>query len=84
MTEPRNYLLRMVVFIVLVLAMLAFAMGLDPLYVGAHHLARFMVLGLAMPFIVAGTSVLLVASVSVSFLSFKAAAANPGDSLRHE
>lgn len=35
------------------MAMLAFAMGLDPLYVGAHHLARFMVLGLAMPFIVA-------------------------------
>jgi membrane AbrB-like protein len=35
------------------MAMLAFAMGLDPLYVGAHHLARFMLLGLAMPFIVA-------------------------------
>ncbi len=35
------------------MAMLAFAMGLDPLYVGAHHLARFIVLGLAMPFIVA-------------------------------
>ncbi len=34
------------------MAMLAFAMGLDPLYVGAHHLARFMLLGLAMPFIV--------------------------------
>jgi membrane AbrB-like protein len=35
------------------MAMLAFAMGLDPLYVGAHHLARFMLVGLAMPFIVA-------------------------------
>uniref|UniRef100_UPI002FC7575E AbrB family transcriptional regulator n=1 Tax=Bosea sp. (in: a-proteobacteria) TaxID=1871050 RepID=UPI002FC7575E len=34
------------------MAMLAFAMGLDPLYVGAHHLARFMLLGLAMPLIV--------------------------------
>jgi len=34
------------------MAMLAFAMGLDPLYVGAHHLARFMLLGLSMPFIV--------------------------------
>jgi membrane AbrB-like protein len=35
------------------MAMLAFSMGLDPLYVGAHHLARFFALGLAMPFIVA-------------------------------
>lgn len=35
------------------MAMLAFSMGLDPLYVGAHHLARFMLLGLAMPFVVA-------------------------------
>lgn len=35
------------------MAMLAFAMGLDPLYVGAHHLTRFMVLGLAMPFLLA-------------------------------
>lgn len=35
------------------MAVLAFAMGLDPLYVGAHHLARFLLLGLAMPFIVA-------------------------------
>ena len=34
------------------MAMLAFAMGLDPLYVGAHHLTRFMLLGLAMPFVV--------------------------------
>lgn len=35
------------------MAMLAYAMGLDPLYVGAHHLTRFMVLGLAMPFLLA-------------------------------
>ena len=35
-------------------------------------------------FIVAGLSVLLVACLSVSFLSFKAATANPTDSLRHE
>lgn len=34
------------------MAMLAFAMGLDPLYVGAHHLTRFMLLGLLMPFLV--------------------------------
>lgn len=34
------------------MALLAFAMGLDPLYVGAHHLVRFMALGLAMPFLV--------------------------------
>jgi membrane AbrB-like protein len=34
------------------MAMLAFAMGLDPLYVGAHHLARFMMLGLVMPLLV--------------------------------
>jgi membrane AbrB-like protein len=34
------------------MAMLAFAMGLDPLYVGAHHLTRFMLLGLLMPFVV--------------------------------
>lgn len=35
------------------MAMLAFTLGLDPLFVGAHHLARFVVLGLAMPLIVA-------------------------------
>lgn len=35
------------------MAILAFALGLDPLYVGAHHLVRFIGLGLAMPFIVA-------------------------------
>lgn len=34
------------------MAMLAFAMGLDPLYVGAHHLTRFMLLGLLMPLLV--------------------------------
>jgi len=34
------------------MALLAFAMGLDPLYVGAHHLVRFMALGLLMPFLV--------------------------------
>lgn len=35
------------------MAMLAFSLGLDPLYVGAHHLTRFMLLGLVMPFVVA-------------------------------
>jgi len=35
-------------------------------------------------FIVAGLSVLIVAFLSVSFLSFKAASANPSDSLRQE
>ncbi|MBN9467756.1 MAG: AbrB family transcriptional regulator [Bosea sp.] len=34
------------------MAMLAFAMGLDPLYVGAHHLVRFMLVGLSMPFVI--------------------------------
>ena len=34
------------------MALLAFAMGLDPLYVGAHHLVRFMLLGLLMPVLV--------------------------------
>jgi uncharacterized membrane protein AbrB (regulator of aidB expression) len=33
------------------MAMLAFAMGLDTLYVGAHHLIRFVVIGLAMPLV---------------------------------
>lgn len=33
------------------MAMLAFAMGLDTLYVGAHHLVRFVVIGLAMPLV---------------------------------
>jgi len=31
------------------MAMLAVALGLDPLYVGAHHLARFMAVGLLLP-----------------------------------
>ncbi|AMJ59111.1 hypothetical protein AXW83_01265 [Bosea sp. PAMC 26642] len=35
------------------MAMLAFAMGLDTLYVGSHHLVRFLMIGIAMPFIVA-------------------------------
>jgi len=34
------------------MAMLAFAMGLDTLYVGSHHLVRFMVIGFAMPFLI--------------------------------
>ncbi len=33
------------------MAMLAFAMGLDMLYVGSHHLMRFLVIGFAMPFV---------------------------------
>ena len=35
------------------MAMLAFAMGLDTLYVGSHHLVRFLVIGVVMPIIVA-------------------------------
>jgi uncharacterized protein len=34
------------------MAMLAVALGLDPLYVGAHHLVRFVAIGLLLPFIV--------------------------------
>lgn len=34
------------------MAMLAFAMGLDTLYVGSHHLMRFLVIGFAMPFVI--------------------------------
>jgi membrane AbrB-like protein len=34
------------------MTMLAFAIGFDPLYVGVHHLARFMLLNLTMPAIV--------------------------------
>lgn len=34
------------------MAMLAFAMGLDTLYVGSHHLMRFLIIGFAMPFLV--------------------------------
>ncbi|MCO5092464.1 AbrB family transcriptional regulator [Bosea sp. (in: a-proteobacteria)] len=33
------------------MAMLAFAMGLDTLYVGAHHLMRFVAVGLAVPLV---------------------------------
>lgn len=33
------------------MTMLALALGLDPLYVGAHHLGRFFMITLAMPFI---------------------------------
>ena len=33
------------------MAMLAFAMGLDTLYVGSHHLVRFVVIGLSMPLV---------------------------------
>ena len=32
------------------MTLLAFAMGLDPLYVGAHHLARFLLISLTLPF----------------------------------
>jgi membrane AbrB-like protein len=32
------------------MTMLAFALGLDPLFVGAHHIARFFLLGAALPF----------------------------------
>jgi len=31
--------------------MMAFALGLDPLFVGAHHLARFFLISLALPFV---------------------------------
>jgi len=31
--------------------MMAFALGLDPLFVGAHHLARFFMISLALPFV---------------------------------
>lgn len=34
------------------MTMLAFAIGFDPLYVGVHHLARFMLLNMTMPAIV--------------------------------
>ena len=33
--------------------MLAFAKGLDTLYVGSHHLVRFLVIGVVMPVVVA-------------------------------
>lgn len=34
------------------MTLLAFTLGLDPLYVGSHHLARFIALSLAMPIVV--------------------------------
>jgi membrane AbrB-like protein len=33
------------------MTMMAFALGLDPLFVGAHHLARFFMISLALPFV---------------------------------
>jgi membrane AbrB-like protein len=35
------------------MAVLAFALGLDPLYVGAHHLVRFMAVGFGLPVVIA-------------------------------
>jgi uncharacterized membrane protein AbrB (regulator of aidB expression) len=35
------------------MAMLAFALGLDPLYVAAHHLIRFFGIAFALPFVAA-------------------------------
>ncbi|MGL4525336.1 MAG: AbrB family transcriptional regulator [Aestuariivirga sp.] len=35
------------------MAMLAFALGLDPLYVAAHHLIRFFAIAFALPFVAA-------------------------------
>lgn len=32
------------------MTLLAFALGIDPLYVGAHHLARFLLISFALPF----------------------------------
>jgi uncharacterized membrane protein AbrB (regulator of aidB expression) len=32
------------------MTILAFALGLDPLYVGAQHLARFILISLTLPF----------------------------------
>ena len=33
------------------MTMMAFALGLDPLFVGAHHLARFVAISVALPFL---------------------------------
>jgi uncharacterized membrane protein AbrB (regulator of aidB expression) len=33
------------------MTMMAFALGLDPLFVGAHHLARFFLISLALPLV---------------------------------
>jgi uncharacterized membrane protein AbrB (regulator of aidB expression) len=35
------------------MTVLALVLGLDPLYVGVHHLVRFLSIGLTLPFIVA-------------------------------
>jgi uncharacterized protein len=32
------------------MTMMAFALGLDPLFVGAHHLARFLLISVTLPF----------------------------------
>ena len=33
------------------MTMMAFALGLDPLYVGAHHIARFLMISFSLPFV---------------------------------
>ena len=33
------------------MTMMAFALGLDPLFVGAHHIARFFIIGATLPFV---------------------------------
>jgi membrane AbrB-like protein len=33
------------------MTMMAFALGLDPLFVGSHHLARFLFISLTLPFV---------------------------------
>ena len=33
------------------MTLLAFSLGLDPLYVGSHHLARFILISLSLPFV---------------------------------
>ena len=35
------------------MTLLAFALGIDPLYVGAHHLARYFMINVSLPFLVA-------------------------------
>jgi len=32
------------------MTMMAFALGFDPLFVGAHHLARFLLISMTLPF----------------------------------
>ena len=34
------------------MTVLALILGLDPLYVGIHHLVRFLIIGLALPFLI--------------------------------